>query len=146
MIKEQLLQDLKSAMRDKDTMRKDMLQIVRASVLQTEKDTRTELDEEGVMALIAREVKKREEVLTDLKGSDRTDVIDRTKAEIAILTGYLPERMSEAQVEEAVRKVIAETGAASARDMGAVMKAVIPEIRGRADNKLVNQVVRRLLA
>lgn len=146
MIKEQLLQDLKTAMREKDIMRKDMLQIVRAAVLQTEKDSLAELDEEGVMALIAKEVKKREEVLGDLKDSDRTDVIERTRAEIAILSGYLPEQMNEAQVEEVVRKAIADTGASSARDMGMVMKAVIPEIRGRADNKLVNQVVRRLLA
>ncbi len=146
MIKEQLLQDLKTAMREKDTLRKDVLQIVRAAVLQTEKDSLAEVDEEGVMALIAKEVKKREEVLGDLKDSDRTDVIERTKAEIAILSRYLPEQMNEAQVEEVVRKAIADTGASSARDMGMVMKAVIPEIRGRADNKLVNQVVRRLLA
>lgn len=146
MIKEQLLQDLKSAMREKDAMRKDMLQIVRASILQTEKDSLTELDETGVMALIAKEVKKREEMLSDLKNSDRIDVIDRTKAEMAILMGYLPEQMGEAQVEELVRKAIAETGATSARDMGMVMKAVIPETQGRADSKLVNQVVRRLLA
>ena len=146
MIKEQLLQDLKTAMREKDTMRKDMLQIVRAAILQTEKDSLTELDEAGAMAQIAKEVKKREEVLNDLKNSDRTDNIERLKAEIAILSAYLPAQMSEAQVEEIVRKAIAETGASSARDMGMVMKAVIPEVQGRADNKMVNQVVRRLLA
>ncbi len=146
MIKEQLLQDLKTAMREKDTLRRDMLQISRAAVLQTEKDSQTELDEAGVMALIAKEVKKREELLSDLENSDRQDIIDRTNAEIAVFKAYLPEQMDETQVEEIVRKAIAATGAVSARDMGMVMKAVIPEIAGRADNKLVNQVVRRLLA
>lgn len=146
MIKEQLLQDLKTAMREKDTLRRDMLQISRAAVLQTEKDSQTELDEAGVMALIAKEVKKREELLSDLENSDRQDIIDRTNAEIAVFKAYLPEQMDETQVEEIVRKAIATTGAVSARDMGMVMKAVIPEIAGRADNKLVNQVVRRLLA
>ncbi|MGI6298916.1 MAG: GatB/YqeY domain-containing protein [Saccharofermentanales bacterium] len=146
MIKEQLLQDLKTAMREKDTLRRDMLQISRAAILQTEKDTLTELDEAGVIALIAKEVKKREELLADLENSGRQDIIDRTNAEIAVFKAYLPEQMDETQVEEIVRKAIAATGAVSARDMGMVMKAVIPEIAGRADNKLVNQVVRRLLA
>ncbi len=146
MIKEQLLQDLKTAMREKDVLRRDMLQIARAAYLQTEKDSQTELDDAGVIALIAKEVKKREELLADLKTSDRQDIIDRTKAEIAIFEAYLPEQMDAAQVEEVVRKAIAATGATAARDMGMVMKAVIPEIAGRADNKLVNQVVRRLLA
>lgn len=146
MIKEQLLQDLKTAMRDKDSLRKDVLQIVRAAVLQIEKDTLSELDEEGVFALIAKEVKKREELLSDLKNSDRTDIIERAKAEMALLNAYLPEQMNEEQVETIVRKVIAETGARSARDMGQVMKALLPEVRGRADGKLVSQVVKRLLS
>ena len=140
------MQDLKTAMREKDVLRRDMLQIARAAYLQTEKDSQTELDDAGVIALIAKEVKKREELLADLKTSDRQDIIDRTKAEIAIFEAYLPEQMDAAQVEEVVRKAIAATGATAARDMGMVMKAVIPEIAGRADNKLVNQVVRRLLA
>ena len=145
MIKEQLLQDLKTAMKEKDALRKDMLQIVRAGVLQYEKDSQSELDEDGVFALIAKEVKKREEMLDDLKNSDRIDVVDRTKAEMAIFNAYLPEQMSEEQLEAIVRKVITDTGAHSARDMGQVMKALIPETRGRADGKMLSQVVKRLL-
>jgi uncharacterized protein YqeY len=104
------------------------------------------LDDEGVFGLIAKEVKKREELLGDLKNSDRIDIIDRTKVEMAILNAYLPEQMSEEQVEAIVRKIIGETGARSARDMGQVMKSLIPEVRGRADGKMVSQVVKRLLA
>lgn len=146
MIKEQLMQDLKTAMREKDSLRKDMLQIVRAAVLQTEKDTLKELDEEGVLALIGKELKKREELLGDLAGSDRTDIMERTKAEMAVLNTYMPAQMSEAEVEAVVRKIISDTGARSARDMGQVMKVLMPEVRGRADGKLVNQVVKRLLS
>ena len=140
------MQDLKTAMRDKEALRKDMIQIVRAAVLQVEKDSLSQLDDEGVFGLIAKEVKKREELLGDLKNSDRMDIIDRTKAEMVILNAYLPEQMTEEQVEAIVRKVIDETGARSARDMGQVMKSLIPEVRGRADGKMVSQVVKRLLA
>lgn len=144
-IKEQLLEDLKTAMRTKDTLRKDVLQILRAAVLQIEKDQQVVLDEAGVAEVLAREYKKRAETIEELKGSDRTDIIGKNKAEMAVIESYMPRQLSEAEIEALVRQAIGQAGARSARDMGAVMKVLMPEVKGKADGKLVNQIVKRLL-
>ncbi len=144
-IKEQLLEDLKTAMRTKDTLRKDVLQILRAAVLQIEKDQQVVLDDAGVAEVLAREYKKRAETIEELKGSDRTDIIGKNKAEMAVIESYMPRQLSEAEIEALVRQAIGQAGARSARDMGAVMKVLMPEVKGKADGKLVNQIVKRLL-
>ncbi len=145
-IKERLLEDLKTAMREKNTLRKDLLQIVRAGVLQVEKDTLSTLDEAGVMDILAKEYKKRVETIQELDGSGRTDMIDKNRAEMAIIEEYLPKQLSEAEIEDLVRRAISQSGAQSARDMGQVMKVLMPDVKGRADGKLVNQIVKRLLS
>jgi uncharacterized protein len=144
-MKERLLDDLKAAMRNKDVLRKDMLQILRAAVLQVEVDTRQTLDDSGIAEILAREYKKRVETIQELEGSSRTDMIAKNRAEMAIIEDYLPRQLSESEIEVLVRQAISQSGAQSARDMGQVMKVLMPEIKGRADGKLVNQVVRRLL-
>jgi uncharacterized protein len=144
-IKERLLDDLKTAMREKDVLRKDMLQIMRAAVLQVEKDTLQTLDEAGIAEILAREYKKRTETIEELEGSSRTDIIDKNRQEMVIIAAYLPSQLTEAEIEDLVRAAIGKSGAQSARDMGQVMKVLMPEVKGRADGKLVNQVVRRLL-
>jgi len=144
-IKERLLEDLKTAMREKNTLRKDMLQIVRAGVLQVEKDTLQTLDEAGVAEILAKEYKKRVETIHELEGSNRTDVIEKNRAEMAIIEEYLPKQLSEAEIENLVRQAISQSGAQSARDMGQVMKVLMPEVKGKADGKLVNQIVKRML-
>ena len=144
-IKERLLDNLKAAMREKDSLRKDLLQIIRAGILQVEKDTQQTLDEAGVFEILSREYKKRAETIEELSGSSRTDMIDKYRSEMAIIEEYLPKQLSEAEIENLVRQAISQTGAQSARDIGQVMKTLLPEVKGRADGKLVNQVVRRLL-
>jgi uncharacterized protein len=144
-LKERLLDDLKTAMRNKDTLRKDMLQILRAGILQVEKDSLQTLDEAGVCEVLAREYKKRTETIQELDGSSRTDMIEKNRAEMAIIEEYLPKQLSEAEIEGLVRQAISQSGAQSARDMGQVMKILMPEVKGRADGKLVNQIVKRLL-
>lgn len=144
-MKTRLLDDLKAAMRDKDTLRKDLLQIIRAGVLQVEKDSRIELDDAGIAEVLSREYKKRTETIQELAGSNRQDVIDKNRAEMAIIEEYLPRQLSEAEIEDLVRQAISRSGAQSARDMGQVMKILMPDVKGRADGKLVNQVVKRLL-
>lgn len=145
-IKEQLKRDLVDAMKAKDTIRKNTIQMARAGILQVEKDQRTELDDNGVIDVLVREVKKRRDVLPDYEKSGRTDLIADLNREIEVLMVYLPEQMSEAEVEKIVKAAITETGASEMRDMGKVMAAVMPRTKGRADGKLVNSLVKKFLS
>jgi len=142
-IKEQLIDDFKTAMRDKDTLKKDTIQICRAAILQVEKDTKSELDDAGVVDILSKEYKKKSETLKDL--GDREDIITKYKAEMAIIEKYLPAQLSEAEVLEIVKQTIAETGAISMKDLGNVMKVITPKLKGKADGKLINTLVRNQL-
>ena len=144
-LKDLLLQDLKAAMKDGDSVKKTAVQMARSAVLQVEKDTKVTLDDDGIIEIIAKEVKKRMDTLPDFEKSGRDDLIDNLKAEIEVLRKYLPQQLSEAEIENIVRNAISSTGATSAKDIGKVMQAVMPETRGKADGKLVNQVVKKLL-
>lgn len=144
-LKEKLMDDLKAAMKDKDTIRKNTIQMARSAVLQVEKDSRVTLDDDGILEIIAKEVKKRRDSLTDFEKSGRQDLIDGLKTEIDVLLKYLPEQLTEDQLEVIVKDAINETGAGSARDIGKVMQAVLPKIKGKADGKMVNQIVKKYL-
>ena len=145
-LKEQLFTDLKQAMKDKDTQRKDAIQIVRAGVLQYEKDNQTEATDEDAMAVITKEIKKLTDVLPDFIKAGRQDLIDEANKKIAILKAYLPEQMSEDAIKELIKQTVEETGAVSMKDMGKVMGAVSAKTKGRADNKLVSQLVKEVLS
>lgn len=144
-LKDLLLQDLKTAMKDGDTVAKTAIQMARSAVLQVEKDMKITLDDDGIVEIIAKEVKKRMDTLPDFEKSGREDLIDNLKAEIEVLKKYLPQQLSESEIEEIVKNAISSTGAASAKDIGKVMQAVMLETRGKADGKLVNQIVKKLL-
>lgn len=144
-VKEALFESMKKAMRDKDIVRKEMLQIVRAAILQVEKDQKIELDDAGAAEIIAREHKKRVENLNDLKDSGREDILEKNRAEILILEEYLPKQLSEQEITDIVDAAIMQTGASSARDMGKVMQVIMPQVKGKADGKLVNQIVKKQL-
>lgn len=144
-LKEQLLEDMKIAMKDKDVIRKNAIQMARAAVLQAEKDGRVTLDDDGVIDVIAKEVKKRRDVLPEYEKSGRQDLVDNLKTEIKVLMKYLPQQMTEEELEAVVRETVQETGASSAKDMGMVMKAVMPKVKGRADGKMVNMIVKKVL-
>ncbi len=144
-LKDLLLQDLKEAMKDGDSVKKTAVQMARSAVLQVEKDTKVTLDDDGIVEIIAKEVKKRMDTLPDFEKSGRDDLIDNLKAEIEVLKKYLPQQLSEAEIENIVKNAVSSTGATSAKDIGKVMQAVMPETRGKADGKLVNQIVKKLL-
>lgn len=144
-LKERLLEDMKTAMREKDTVRKNAIQMTRSAVLQVEKDNKITLDDDGILEIIAKEVKKRKDSLPDYEKSGRQDLIDSLKVEIDTLTSYLPEQLSEAELEVLVKEAVQETGANSARDMGKIMQAVMPKVKGRADGRMINQIAKRLL-
>ena len=144
-LKERLLEDMKNAMKQKDTVSKNAIQMARAAVLQVEKDNQITLDDDGIIEVIAKEVKKRRDVLPDYERSGRQDLVDGLKAEIDVLMKYLPQQLSEEELEAVVRQAVEETGASSPRDMGKVMQAVMPKVKGRADGKIVNAIVKKIL-
>jgi uncharacterized protein YqeY len=144
-LKELLVQDLKTAMKDGDIVSKTAIQMARSAVLQVEKDTKVTLDDDGIVEIIAKEVKKRMDTLPDFEKSNRQDLIDNLKAEIEVLKKYLPQQLSESEIEEIVKEAVSSTGATSAKDIGKVMQAVMPKTRGKADGKLINQIVKKLL-
>ena len=145
-LKEKLLDELKIAMREKDNVRKDAIQMVRAALLQYEKDNKVELDDEGVIDIIAKEVKRYKDALPDYEKSGRQDLIDELNAKVAILTPYLPEQLTEDEVRAIVKAVVTETGATSMREMGKIMGAVMPKVKGRFDGRLLNNIVKEYLS
>lgn len=144
-LKEQLFADLKTAMKEKDTIRKDTVQLIRSGILQIEKDKKIELDDEGVIDVISKQLKSRRDSLPDFEKSGRQDLIEKLNKEIEILLGYLPEQLSEAEIEAIVADAVAQTGAATMKDMGKVMAIVTPKVKGRADNKVVGGLVKKML-
>ncbi|MBO5008394.1 MAG: GatB/YqeY domain-containing protein [Clostridia bacterium] len=144
-IKETLTQDLKLALKEKDIIRKNTVQGIRAAVLQFEKDNLTELDDDGVLDVIAKELKKRRDVLPEYEKSGREDLITQLNREIEIVMGYLPSQLSEDELDEIVKCAVEATGASSMKDMGSIMAEVLPKVKGRADGKMVNALARKYL-
>lgn len=144
-LKETLLQDMKEAMKSKDKIRKDTIQLVRSGVLQIEKDNKVELDDEGVLDVITKELKKRRDSIPDFEKGGRMDLVEAINEEIKVLLGYLPEQLSEEEVKKIVEDTINEIGATTMKDMGKVMAAINPKVKGRADGKIVSSFVKGLL-
>ena len=144
-IKETLAQDLKLSLKEKDIIRKNTVQGIRAAVLQFEKDNLTELDDDGVLDVIAKELKKRRDVLPEYEKSGREDLITQLNREIEIVMGYLPSQLSEDELDEIVKCAVEATGASSMKDMGSIMAEVLPKVKGRADGKMVNALAKKYL-
>jgi len=145
MLKEKLLEDMKVSMREKNVVRKNVIQMVRAAVLQVEKDKQIELTDEQIIEVIAKESKKRKDSVEDYKKGGREDLVKQIEEEIQILGEYLPKQLSESEIEEIVKEVIAETGAQTLKDMGKVMKSAKEKIGAAADGKTINEIVKKIL-
>lgn len=143
--KEQMNEDLKTAMKSGDVFRKDTLRLMMSAIKQVEVDQRKTLTEDDVYSLLQTEAKKRRDSITEMRGAGRNDLADKEQAELTLIETYLPQQLTREEVEVEARKAIAESGAASAKDMGNVMKVLMPRVKGRADGKLVNEVVKSLL-
>lgn len=146
MLKEKLLEDLKNAMKEKDEIKKNTVQMVRAGVLQVEKDKGITLEDNQVLEIIAKESKKRKDALADYQKSGREDLILQVQKEIEILSEYLPKQLSKEEITEIVKQIIAETGATSMKEMGIIMKEAKAKMGTSADGKTINEVVKELLA
>ena len=144
-LKERLLEDMKSTMKDKNIVRKNTVQMVRALVLQVEKDRKVVLDDEGVMEVIARELKKRKDSLPEYEKSGREDLIDNLKQEIDVLLEYMPKQLSREELYDIVANDIKACGAVSMRDIGRVMQLVLSKVKGRADGKVINEIIKEIL-
>ena len=139
---------MKEAMKAKEEgeQRLSVIRLVRGAVRQQEIDGKKELSDEDVLGVISKEVKQRRDSIEDFKKGGRDDLVAEAEAEIAILMGYLPQQLSEDEVRSLVQEAIAVSGATSPKDMGKVMKELMPKVKGRADGKLVNGIVKELLA
>lgn len=146
MLKEKLMEDLKEAMKEKEILRKNVVQMIRASILQVEKDKQIELNDDQILEIIAKEAKKRKESLADYEKSGREDLINQIKEEIKIINKYLPEQMGKEEIEKIVEDIIKETGATSIKEMGKVMKIAKERIGTRADGKDISDAVKKILA
>lgn len=146
MLKEKLLQDLKEAMKNKDTLKKDTITMLRAAILQVEKDSQKTLNDDEICAIVAKEVKKRKESVKEYEDAGREDIANSLKQEVEILSKYLPEQLTEDEIEKLVVEAISESGATSPKDMGRVMSILRPKTAGKADGKLVSDIVKEKLA
>jgi uncharacterized protein YqeY len=140
-----LSDDLKDALRAKDELRKRTLRMALAAIKNTEIDKGSELDESATLAILQKEVKNRLETIEGAQQAKRDDLIAEAEAEIAILEAYLPQPLAAEELEKLVREAIAESGATSPREMGNVMRLLMPKVQGRADGKDASQMVQRLL-
>ena len=145
-IKEELMKELKESMKQKDTLIKDTVTMLRAAILKVEKDTQKELKLEEMQAIVAKEIKNRKESITEFEKGAREDLIEKTKREIEILAKYLPEQLTNEEILALIKNAIESVGATSMKDMGKVMGAIKTAVSGKADGKLVSDLVREELS
>jgi len=145
-LKKQLREDLKEAMRSRDTRRKSALRMVLSSIQYAEVGKSEELSNEDTLTILRKEVRRREDALTMIRDAGRTDLADVEVAELEILKAYLPPQLSIEEISALAESVISQVEATSISDVGKVMKHLMPQIKGKADGRTVNQVVRNLLA
>lgn len=144
-LKETLMQDLKTAMKNKDKRTKDTITMARAAIKQKEVDERVELDDEGIIKILSKEVKERRGSIEEFKKAGRDDLVEATQAEIDVLLKYMPEQLSEEELEAMIREVMEENNITEKKQMGLLMKNIMPKVQGRADGKAVNAIVNRIL-
>ena len=144
-ITENINKDLFAAMRDKKSDVVRTLRMAMASIKYAEKEKRKPLEELEVVNVLQKEIKVRQESIEEAKKGNRQDIIDENEHDINILEKYLPTPLSEAELEDMVKKIIAETGAETIKDMGKVMPAAVQQVQGRAANSMISQVVRKFL-
>jgi uncharacterized protein YqeY len=145
-LREKLDEDLKSAMRAKDSLRMNTVRGLKSAVKYREIELMKPLDDAGILGVIATEIKRRRDSVEQYRAGNRADLADKEDAEIKILQEFLPQQLTPAEVEAKVVEAIAKVGAQGPKDMGAVMKALLPEVQGRADGKVVSELVKQRLA
>lgn len=144
-IKDRLQEDWKTALKAKDKFTASVITTAKAALLIVEKTDNRKLEDDEVITILAREVKQRRESMIEFEKGNRQDLVDQCKAEIEILLKYLPEQLGEEEIKQIVKDSAEELGADSIKDMGKVMSAVRPKVVGKADGKLVSEIVKEYL-
>lgn len=144
-LKKQLMEDLKSSMKNKDTIRKNTIILIRAAIKQKEVDEKTELSDEDIIAIISKQLKERRSSLEDFENANREDLVQHTHKEIDILLGYLPKQLTDEEITKIVSDAIEDTDAKSMKDIGPLMKVIMPKVQGRAHGKIINDKIKELL-
>lgn len=144
-LKQDLMQELKKAMQNKDVLKKETITMLRAAILQIEKDNLKELTDSEIQTVVAKEVKKRKEAIPEYEKGSREDIVETLKKEIEILSKYLPEQLTEEEVRKLVEEAVKATEATSMKDMGKVMANLREKTQGKADGKLVSDLVKEKL-
>lgn len=144
-LKKQLMEDLKSSMKNKDTIRKNTIILIRAAIKQKEVDEKTELSDEDIIAIISKQLKERRSSLEDFENANREDLVQHTHKEIDILLGYLPKQLTDEEITKIVSDAIEDTDAKSMKDIGSLMKVIMPKVQGRAHGKIINDKIKELL-
>ncbi len=143
---ERINNDMKQAMRDKDKFKLSVIRMVRSAIKYLEIEKRTTLSDDQVIDVLTKEVKQRRDSLQEFEKANRKDLVEKVQEELNILHDYLPEQLSEDELRNIIQSVINDVGASSKSDMGKVMGAVIPKVKGRADGKIINQLVQEYLS
>jgi uncharacterized protein YqeY len=145
-LKDRINDDMKAAMRARETERLGTIRLLLAAIKQREVDERITLDDAAVTAVVDKMIKQRKDSISQFEAAGRTDLADKEKAELAILSAYMPEQMSEAEIVAEVQAAVAQTGATGPQDMGKVMGVLKPKLAGRADMTAVSAQVKAALA
>lgn len=144
-LKAQISEDMKTAMRAKDMQKLGVIRLLQAAIKQREVDERIELDDAAVIAAIEKMLKQRRDSIAAFEGANRMDLADQEKFEVTVLQAYLPAQLSEEEINAIIAKVVAEAGAAGAKDMGKVVGAVKPLVAGKADMAKVSGLIKAAL-
>ena len=144
-IRETLQDDWKNAIKSKDRFKANVISMAKSAILLLEKSGATDIDDTKVIEVIAKEVKQRRDSLVEFEKGNRQDLVEQTKAEIEILLHYLPQQLTEEEIRKIVMEAAEKLGASSMKDMGKLMAEVRPQTNGRADGKLVSQIVKEYL-
>jgi len=144
-IKDMLNSDMKAALKAGEKDRLSVIRMAKSAILYAEKEKLHELDDEEVIEVLFKEVKKRKNDINEYERLGKAEVVESLEREVAILSSYLPQQLTDEEVEEIVRQAIIEVGANSIKDMGKVMGTVMPKVKGRADGGLISNMVKKLL-
>lgn len=145
-LRDRLTEEMKGAMKSRDDLRLSTIRLIRSAVKNREIDLRREFEDAEIIEVIASMIKQRRESIRLFTQGERTDLVEKEEKELAILLGFLPPQLERAELEELAQKVIAECGAQGSKDLGKVMKLLTPQVAGRADGKVVAEVVKARLA